>query len=102
MLDKQGKIVDIVFDKIDFIYENQYLGQLQKFKQGFIIPAFSQSSDDDLKTDTQLIYYNFDGSIERIFHIRDKKSFVFETMAISGNEIFLINDAVIYKYFLIW
>ena len=100
MIDRQGKTVDVEFEKFEYMYDNQFLGQPQKFKEGFIIPAFSQNSDDNLKTDTKLIYYNFDGLIENIYHIRDKKRFVFETMAIKGNEVFLISEGVIYKYVL--
>ena len=100
MIDKQGKIADIEFEPIKFVNENTNLGQAMRYKKGFIIPANSYNENKKSETDTKLIYYNFEGSIEKIFHLSDLKIFVYETAAISGNEVFLINDAVIYKYVL--
>ncbi len=100
MIDKQGKIADVEFEPIDFVNENTHLGQAMRYKKGFVIPANSYNEDKKSETDTKLIYYNFEGSIEKIFHLSDLNIFVYETAAISGNEVFLINDAVIYKYVL--
>jgi len=100
MLDKQGNLIEIEFEKIDFLNKNRNLGQPQPFKRGFLIPTNSYDEEKESKIDTKLIYYNLAGSIEKVYHLSDLETFVFETMAVSGNNVFLINDAVIYKYVL--